>query len=427
MSRNVFIALLVFPFLIIAAPVYAQSVTGSANVTISAVVPDLAGSPAQVIIPSMASTVMPNMSANVTVTNEGTEDYEYFYEWCVVNNPNDYCGSGNNVFYASASKLIQLGQNWNTVLTATVLSPGTYYFKTTVYFGSNASSASYEFTTTNASGGGGGGNNTTTVTVATVSNPNGTQTGTVVGATAVTNATPIGNITLDTPPNLTVTGPAHWTGDIVMPIATTTIVIPPADTGKQVNVVGSIEVGSGDVPLTFNKAAQLIFAGQAGNLVGYSYGGTFQQITAECVDNTQNTNNLLADGADCTMNVNGDLVVWTKHFSVFTTYTQSTIPPPIVPGGGNNNSGSTGGGGGAGPINNAISIIPISPTKVVTSTIRGDFNNDGKVNLQDLSMLLFYWGKPPPTNNPSIDLGHEGKIGLVDFSILLYLMGNETP
>jgi hypothetical protein len=151
MSRKALLAALATSSLILAVSVSAQTLTGSSTVLISATVPDLTGSPAQVLIPSMASVTMPNMSANVTITNEGDHDYEYFYEWCVTTDPNDSCGSGNNAFYASASKLIAADQDWNTVLTATVFSPGTYYFKTTAYFGSNASSASRQFTTTSSS------------------------------------------------------------------------------------------------------------------------------------------------------------------------------------------------------------------------------------------------------------------------------------
>ena len=37
----------------------------------------------QVLINSVAATTTPNVSANVTITNEGAIPYEYSYEWCV--------------------------------------------------------------------------------------------------------------------------------------------------------------------------------------------------------------------------------------------------------------------------------------------------------------------------------------------------------
>ncbi|MEI7720249.1 MAG: peptidoglycan-binding domain-containing protein [bacterium] len=189
-----------------------------------------------------------------------------------------------------------------------------------------------------ASVGYGGG---TTVTVATAPNPDGSKTGTVAGATTATETTPAGNVTVATPPSLQVTGPAGWTGDITLPTITTTTVAPVADSGNNASAVSSIVVGFGDSLLTFNKGVRLVFAGQAGNSIGYSHGaGTFHQITAVCSADSQTVGDALANGADCKINVSGDLVIWTKHFSTFTTYSQSTIPAPVSSGGG--------GGGGSG-------------------------------------------------------------------------------
>lgn len=56
----------------------------------------------------------------------------------------------------------------------------------------------------------------------------------------------------------------------------------------------------------------------------------------------------------------------------------------------------------------------------VTSACSGaDFNKDGKVNLTDLSIMLFYWNTNP-TGNPCVDLNKDGTVNLTDFSILLF-------
>lgn len=47
---------------------------------------------------------------------------------------------------------------------------------------------------------------------------------------------------------------------------------------------------------------------------------------------------------------------------------------------------------------------------------RSDINKDGKVNLVDFSILMYYWG----TKDASADLNQDGKIDLVDFSIMMY-------
>jgi hypothetical protein len=109
--------------------------------------------PAQVLIQSMGTTQTPSISANMRITNEGSTNYEYQYEWCVVSNINNACGGGDDTYYASAAKLINAGANFDTTLSATVPLAGTYYFKTVVYFGTESSGASRQFVATAAGGG----------------------------------------------------------------------------------------------------------------------------------------------------------------------------------------------------------------------------------------------------------------------------------
>jgi hypothetical protein len=45
-----------------------------------------------------------------------------------------------------------------------------------------------------------------------------------------------------------------------------------------------------------------------------------------------------------------------------------------------------------------------------------DLNQDGRVNLVDFSILLYFWG----SNNPCADQNQDGKVNLVDFSIMMY-------
>ncbi len=49
----------------------------------------------------------------------------------------------------------------------------------------------------------------------------------------------------------------------------------------------------------------------------------------------------------------------------------------------------------------------------------GDLNCDGRVNLTDFSILLFYWKKTNPAN-PRADINSDGRVTIVDLSILLY-------
>ncbi|MBX4195712.1 hypothetical protein KW796_02020 [Candidatus Parcubacteria bacterium] len=170
-----------------------------------------------------------------------------------------------------------------------------------------------------------------------------------------------------------VNGGAGWDGVIDAPtiVSAPTIV---ADSGNTATAVLAIEVGAGDTPLTFSKAVRLALAGQAGNLVGWSQAGAFHQINATCSADDQTTMDTeLADGADC-KTVNGaDLVVWTKHFTTFVTYTQTAIPT----------APSSGGGGGTSAARKAINLASLQGSaNVGAGQVLGAFTGPEETSFQ---------------------------------------------
>jgi hypothetical protein len=52
--------------------------------------------------------------------------------------------------------------------------------------------------------------------------------------------------------------------------------------------------------------------------------------------------------------------------------------------------------------------------------INADLNRDGKVNLIDFSILLYWWNSDGGNSNPSADINGDKKVNLTDFSILLF-------
>jgi hypothetical protein len=52
--------------------------------------------------------------------------------------------------------------------------------------------------------------------------------------------------------------------------------------------------------------------------------------------------------------------------------------------------------------------------------INADLNRDGKVNLVDFSILLFWWNTSGGDSNPPADINRDGKVSLTDFSIMLF-------
>jgi hypothetical protein len=49
-----------------------------------------------------------------------------------------------------------------------------------------------------------------------------------------------------------------------------------------------------------------------------------------------------------------------------------------------------------------------------------DLNKDGKVNLTDFSILLFWWNTDGGKSSPPADINQDGKVSLTDFSILIF-------
>jgi len=59
--------------------------------------------------------------------------------------------------------------------------------------------------------------------------------------------------------------------------------------------------------------------------------------------------------------------------------------------------------------------VAVEPEKKV---LKGDLNNDGRVNLIDFSIAAYWYKRPNPP--AKVDLNKDGKVDLVDFSILAY-------
>lgn len=49
-----------------------------------------------------------------------------------------------------------------------------------------------------------------------------------------------------------------------------------------------------------------------------------------------------------------------------------------------------------------------------------DLNRDGKINLIDFSILIFWWGTAGGNSDPAADISGNGRVSLEDFSILLF-------
>lgn len=54
------------------------------------------------------------------------------------------------------------------------------------------------------------------------------------------------------------------------------------------------------------------------------------------------------------------------------------------------------------------------------TTTPSDLSRDGKINLTDFSILIFWWGSNAGNSDPTADISGNGRVGIEDFSILLF-------
>ncbi|WP_284646281.1 S-layer homology domain-containing protein [Paenibacillus silviterrae] len=135
--------------------------------------------------------------------------------------------------------------------------------------------------------------------------------------------TTLGHIQMTIPEGTQVTGPTGWDGTILLPEALRSGSV--SVRGGQASTV--VEVGSPDLPLTFDHAVRLLLPNQGGKSAGFVRDGIFTPITRSISADTQvAANREIAAGGDALLTVGSDLVIWTKHFTQFVSYTPNTAP-----------------------------------------------------------------------------------------------------
>jgi hypothetical protein len=76
-------------------------------------------------------------------------------------------------------------------------------------------------------------------------------------------------------------------------------------------------------------------------------------------------------------------------------------------------------GGDISAFSDTVTFTVASTTPTGPTYIRADINQDGKVDLIDFSILLYYWNQRNPTN-PRADINQDSTVNIIDFSIMLF-------
>ena len=133
---------------------------------------------------------------------------------------------------------------------------------------------------------------------------------------------------LDIPSSTTVSSSGTvWNGILSAPaISTYTL---PNPVGEITNTGLIIEMGSRESSLSFDRGVRLLLPGQRGMLVAHEHAGVLTEITTVGSSDTQAAGDALPAKGTFKIDVGNDLVIWTKAFSRFITFTR-TIDPDVA-------------------------------------------------------------------------------------------------
>ena len=149
---------------------------------------------------------------------------------------------------------------------------------------------------------------------------------TLPDALTVNTSTSLGTVRMEIPSGTVITGGSSaWSGVINAPQIQSNTSISSPVSGNEGSVMAVVEVGFGDVPLTLSSAVRILIPGQAGRKAAYVRSGVQTEINTLCSADTQAAGDALSAGGDCRIDVGADMVIWTKHFTKFVSYTSTPL------------------------------------------------------------------------------------------------------
>ncbi len=131
-----------------------------------------------------------------------------------------------------------------------------------------------------------------------------------------------------------------WNG--IMKAPTIVSISIPKKEGKSRSQSIAIKIGFDEGRLDFSNAVRLFFPNEAGKKVAYFSEGKFNEINTLCGGDNQTWVDINLGGVfgECYIYDNNDLVIWTKHFTEFVTYTEVDLPKTESGTSGSSSSGS---------------------------------------------------------------------------------------
>ena len=133
----------------------------------------------------------------------------------------------------------------------------------------------------------------------------------------LTRNTATKSFVVDIPAGTQIQGKSDWNGLIQVPTVKVNTTVP-VTTGTPTTI---IEIGVVGSTLTFDKATKIVVPGEAGQAAGFlDSDDDFHNIPSCSTSQIADPNTLPAEG-DCKTDSGSDLIIWTKHFTQFFSFT----------------------------------------------------------------------------------------------------------
>ncbi len=136
----------------------------------------------------------------------------------------------------------------------------------------------------------------------------------------------LGQISVELPKGLQITGAAGWDGRLNLPSLIANANIDSlVESGYQGKELVELEIGAGDLAISFNVPIKLTLPGQAGKKIAFIQNGVLVPIDNECV--LVDGKVVLESGKQCktTSSDGKDAIIWTTHLTKFVAYNLSQI------------------------------------------------------------------------------------------------------
>ncbi|MFA4871624.1 MAG: hypothetical protein WC610_00985 [Patescibacteria group bacterium] len=376
---------------------------------------NLSSSPADVQIIDITDKVIPTITASVRIDNKGTSHSDFYYVYCIVNSESNLCGGNDDVDSGSATAYINAGSFINLSLTLNnVPTAGTYWFKVKAraLAETNWAAATKQFTAESGTvtppvsppgGGGGGGGGSAVETRVNVSG----------------RAYPKSSVTLLKDAQVAATTIAGADANFQISVSNLT-------GGNYIFAVyGEDSKGLRSSLLTFPVS---VTAGATTNVSGIFIAPTIAVDKSE----VKRGDNIAIFGqsapqADIVVSVNSEEEFFGKTISDKNGVYLYNFDSGLVALGtyyakSKASIGNIAVSGFSGMIGFKVGTKNVAAAPV-TKYLKGDLNNDQRVNLIDFSIAAYWYKRPLSATFKPIEierLNGDGKVDLVDFSIMAF-------